>query len=293
VKILLRQQGGLGNQLFQYAAGLYFAKQLGATLEIIRAPMEYQSCEGHPRVPLVSKFAISAPVRERNEWDRLMCAVVVRKRHLRRTFRTGMFRQPHEDKDHIPTQISVERKTKRLYIEGWWETHKIPQAVEDELRTQLVLIDPPCGRNAEILQQIRETPVPVSLHVRHGDLATVNGGKYAMPFTYQRNAMQAAVQSLPNAKFFVFSDDMAYARKHLPRSERTVFVDHNDQANAHEDLRLMSACHHHIVANSTLSWWGAWLNPRREKLVFVPDPWKASNRDIVPPDWQRISVGPS
>jgi hypothetical protein len=108
-------------------------------------------------------------------------------------------------------------------------------------------------------------------------------------------AMQTVIERLRNPTFFVFSDDIDFVRDNLPKGENIVFVDHNDTSNACEDFRLMSACNHNIIANSTFSWWGAWLNPNPAKVVCAPSSWHNINPDIsypdlIPPDWLRIAT---
>ncbi len=95
-----------------------------------------------------------------------------------------------------------------------------------------------------------------------------------------------------NPTFFVFSDDIAFCRENLPASEDYVFVDHNGETEAHEDLRLMSVLPG-ITSSRTaaFSWWGAWLNPNSDKIVLTPDRWLDPNvpsPDLLPPSWQRI-----
>ena len=107
--------------------------------------------------------------------------------------------------------------------------------------------------------------------------------------------MQTILERLRNPTFFVFSDDIAFVRENMPKRENIVFVDHNDEVNCHEDLRLMSACAHNVIANSTFSWWGAWLNPNPTKLVCAPSSWNNINPDVpypdlIPPGWLRIAV---
>jgi hypothetical protein len=110
---------------------------------------------------------------------------------------------------------------------------------------------------------------------------------------YYAHAMQAILARVRTPVFFIFSDDIPFTREHLPAlaaGQRMVFVDHNDEANPHEDLRLMSSCRHHIIANSTFSWWGAWLNPDPAKLVCAPKGWGLANpaewsTDLIPPNW--------
>jgi hypothetical protein len=113
-----------------------------------------------------------------------------------------------------------------------------------------------------------------------------------LPTTYYDNAIAAIRGIHPNPTFFIFSDDIASARHHFHKLERAIFVDQNAESAAQEDLRLMSECRHQITANSTFSWWGAWLNTNPEKIVVVPDPWQVSDHhaDLIPPTWRRIQT---
>jgi hypothetical protein len=92
--------------------------------------------------------------------------------------------------------------------------------------------------------------------------------------------------------FYVFSDDIAWARENIRSSRPLVFMDNDGDVSAQQDLRLMSACRHHIVANSSFSWWGAWLNPRDDKKVIAPKRWfldaSMATDDLVPATWIRL-----
>jgi hypothetical protein len=296
MKINVLQMRGLGNQMFQYAAGLYFANQHQARLQIIREPDHLAVSFGHPRPFLLSNFCITEPVRDMTLWDRAMCSVATAKKPItvpaRFLSRTSIYRQPaYEDGEFLPA-LPVPRSTMNVYLEGNFQSYKFSQAVEVRVRAEFRFSKAASGKNLDALEQIRAADNPVSLHVRRGDYTVNKGGQELLPIGYYSRCMQVLAKQLHNPTFFVFSDDIAYARESLPRAERMIFVDHNDEANGHEDLRLMSSCRHHIIANSTLSWWGAWLNPHSDKLVCAPKVWrnpKISYTDLLPPDWLRIA----
>ncbi len=296
MRISVLLQRGLGNQLFQYVAGLFFAKKYGATLEVIREPDELASSFGHPRLFLLSNFCITEPVRDLSLRDRLMCSVASIKKPIavpaRFATRTIVYRQPcNEDGIFLPA-LPIPSSTRNVYLEGNFQSHKFAQDVEQRVRTEFRFRHPPIGQNLDMFNQIRVAENPVSLHVRRGDYKFNKDGQELLPIDYYAQAMQILQQKLSNPTFFVFSDDIPYAREALPRAERMVFVDHNDEANGHEDLRLMSSCRHNIIANSTLSWWGAWLNPDPTRLVCAPRIWrnpKIPYTDLIPPDWLRVA----
>ncbi len=296
MKILLAQSGGVGNQLFQYANALFFSQQLGVGFEVLEEPEVSFRKHGFPI--LLSKFAVRAPIRRMSCWDRLMFSRVRRNqvvaRPARVLSRNQVLFQEHFLHYCFPAELRLPALTRKLYLFGYLQSHRIPDAIEPELREHLTFRDAPTGKNLDLLQQIQNTGSAVSLHVRRGDYTRVHGGKDALPLTYQRNAIEAIRQRVVDPTFFVFSDDLPYCRKHLPGHVKMVFVDHNDALNSHEDLRLMAACRHNIIANSSFSWWGAWLNLNPGKIVCAPNIWRdeAISKQILPPQWIRCSVRP-
>ena len=297
MKIVLLQKDGLGNQLFQYAAGLFFAKKYEADLEVVRQPVERAVAFGHPRPFALSNFCISALVRERNNWDRLICSVSQKKKPLviaaRLISGAVVWRQPVAEVWTYRPSLPIPRSARTVYVDGFFQTYQIAQDMEERLRSEFQFRYPASGKNIELLLKIRAAENSVSLHIRHGDYQVAHDGKLILSIQYQAQAMHLLRKKVGNPVFFVFSDDIALAREILPKGYNTVFVDHNDESMGHEDLRLMSACRHHVVANSTFSWWGAWLDPNPAKLVCAPGSWQnraddLPDPDIVPKDWLRI-----
>jgi hypothetical protein len=293
MKILLNQKFGLGNQLFQYAAGIYFARKYNATLEIIREREEIAASIGHPRPFLLSNFCISTPVRDRTFLDRLLRStsrpITVVAAPVRRIYGAYSHDPKRLNIGDFQSTLPLAVGTRRLYLNGLFQAYQYAQNVEQQLRSELAFREPPTGKNRETLSRIRDCECPVSLHVRRGDYTVAWDGRNLLPMTFYDYAIAAIREILPNPTFFVFSDEIASARENLPKLERAVIVDHNTEDTAHEDLRLMSACRHNIIANSSFSWWGAWLNPNPDKVVLAPDPWHSDpHPDIIPPGWRRI-----
>jgi len=143
-----------------------------------------------------------------------------------------------------------------------------------------------------LLEQIHAASLPVSLHVRRGDYTLAAEGNIALPLDYYRRAIEFIRERFEDTTFFIFSDDIEFARRNLPAGMRQIFVEGNDDLSSHEDLRLMAACQHHVIANSSFSWWGAWLNPSPEKVVVAPRHWHLSPDsdypDLLPPTWHAL-----
>ena len=94
--------------------------------------------------------------------------------------------------------------------------------------------------------------------------------------------------------FFIFSDDPAWVRDNLVLKHKTTIIDHNDPKHGYEDLRLMSLCRHNIIANSSFSWWGAWLNSNPGKIIMAPARWlinpEIDTKDLLPESWLKVAA---
>jgi hypothetical protein len=136
----------------------------------------------------------------------------------------------------------------------------------------------------------------VSLHVRRGDYvsnARANAVHGTCSLAYYRQAIALVRERVIAPRFFIFSDDISWARAHLSFDDApATFVDWNGPEAPQEDLRLMARCRHHVIANSSLSWWGAWLSTTPGQIVVSPRDWFSTNndraRDVVPERWIRI-----
>jgi hypothetical protein len=137
------------------------------------------------------------------------------------------------------------------------------------------------GLNAELKEEIGNTNA-VSLHVRRGDYVhnSTNAATYEVcSLDYYRASIRHMAERIQQPKFFIFSDDIAWVKNNLKIDFPHHYVDCNHGEESYNDMRLMSLCQHHIIANSSFSWWGAWLNPNREKIVIAPKNWFAIERD--------------
>jgi hypothetical protein len=185
------------------------------------------------------------------------------------------------------------------YLDGYWQAPSYFSDIAGMIRDDFSVANPPTGNNAEMISEIESTTA-VSVHVRRGD--QVHQGpdwsEYgnALPETYQQKAATHIGDRVDEPTFFVFSDDPEWAQANLNLHYPTTYVTHNDGSTDYEDIRLMRHCDHHIVANSTFSWWGAWLNDDSNKIVVAPSPWKrfgypdgiVEDWDLYPHDWKVL-----
>jgi hypothetical protein len=298
MQIVIRQISGLGNQLFQYAAGLYYAKRFGATMRLAVDLPSRSVTNGYARPFLLPQYAIDVPMPFLSKEERFLFSTRPQLQPfihlLKRVKHIQVYSEPLRRRNTLIDDIPVDPATRQLYLIGYWQTARMVEAVEKEVRSHLQLRQPPAGRNAEYLSQIAGCACPVSLHIRRGDYTLAVEGNIALSLPYYLAGIRFMQDHFADPTFFVFSDDLPWARAHLPAGLKMVFVEGNGDAASQEDLRLMSACRHHIIANSSFSWWGAWLNPRSDKLVYAPKYWhlhpESYYPDLFPASWTLDSL---
>jgi hypothetical protein len=193
--------------------------------------------------------------------------------------------------DYLPGIFDVPGS---IYMDGWFQTELYFCDYRDRLLPELSFRDPPDPTNSQWLGKVRDCDA-VSVHVRRGDYVSdpyIAKGFGTCTLDYYRAGVELIGGRVKSPTFFVFSDDPEWTRQNLPIPEPRYFISHNCGKVDREDMRLMSACKHFIIANSTFSWWGAWLGINPQKIVVAPKRWFAnpnySEKDIVPQAWIRV-----
>lgn len=285
--------GGLGNQMFQYALGRSRSLALDAPLKLHVS--DFADYGLHHGFELGRIFggnfapATDADARAVLGWRR---SWVCRRILINR--RAAILRGPRLVVEprfgYWPGILEI---TDNCFLVGNWQSEKYFLDIEETIRADFTFSRPPTARNREWISRIDDCQA-VSLHVRRGDYATsaktlaVLG---LLPRDYYRSAVDFVAGRIGSPEFFVFSDDIPWTREHLDIPYPCHFVDDNKGAESHNDMRLMSRCRHHIIANSSFSWWGAWLNPRADKIVVAPRRWFANDwdsKDLIPGGWVTL-----
>lgn len=293
--VVTRLVGGLGNQLFQYAAGLNLARLNKVSLKLDTTDFDTYRLHAYS----LDHFNIDASIAEPKDLKRFRrTRVSAIRRRLAVEERPGVRRHRGDtwvsevSMEYDPEILSVKGN---VYLDGYWQSEKYFLRIQDALRRELTIIPAPSSENREMAARIRHSS-SVSVHVRLGDFASdpltkaVHG---LLEPQYYIDASRHLLGLYPDIHFFLFSDAPreALTRAALP-PERTTIVDLNSAETSYEDLRLMALCDHHIVANSTFSWWGAWLGTNPEGISIAPVKWFAdetrNSRDIVPERWLRL-----
>jgi hypothetical protein len=180
------------------------------------------------------------------------------------------------------------------YISGYWQSERYFEDIKDLIRTDWTFRQPLEGRNAELADKIQSVNA-VSVHVRRGDYVTnprTNSVHGTCPPEYYDRAIAYISERVTSPVFFIFSDDPDWLEDNLTFNYEHYFISHNTGPYSYNDMQLMSLCRYHIIANSSFSWWGAWLNPDNDKIVIAPDRWflmdKFDSSDHVPGSWVRL-----
>lgn len=178
------------------------------------------------------------------------------------------------------------------YLEGYWQAEQYFSAIKEELKNKyLVFKEPLSFQGANMLTQI-ENANSIAVNVRRGDFVNNPFHGTCSP-EYYTQAAAIISGKVNNPHFFIFSDDLDWAKKNLIFSYPVTFVGEEYNGKKYQDkMRLMSACKHFIIPNSSFAWWSAWLNTGEDKIVIAPKIWfpvnKTDNQDIIPSKWITI-----
>ena len=292
---IVRIQGGLGNQMFQYA----FARSLAAKVddEVYIDSSAAAGEDVHNGYELGRVFGVGLPEAPAGAAARLGIPPSSLVNRFRRKYLT---KRSHCIDKKFGYQPELYALKGDRYFEGYWQSEKYFTGIEAELRECFAFQRQLSDANLELL---RDLPRPVaSIHVRRGDYLKYPNLNICTPGYYEK-AVAALLASRPVSSFIVFSEDLEYCRQTLRLGDRpAAFVGWNGGRDSWQDMAMMARCDHHVIANSSFSWWGAWLNPAPEKAIVAPAIWNRRQlesddlyyrftfEDIVPGGWLRAAI---
>jgi len=287
--IVARLSGGLGNQLFQYAAARRLAHVHQTELVLDLQWYHNRPHSNTARNYELARYAVVARPADASErrWCALHHGRITRRLPLPRRWR-------HVRESGFDFDARILDLPDGVYLDGYWQSYKYFADIAGCLRVELEpMVEMGCADRA-VAARMQESPDAVSVHVRRGDyVSNPHAARFhgVCGLDYYERAVAYLLQRLQKPRFFVFSDDMPWVRTHLRIPASVIYVDHNGADAAFQDLRLMTRCRHHIVANSSFSWWGAWLGQGPGQMVVAPRAWFADGRatpDLMPPSWVRL-----
>ena len=287
--LIARLCGGLGNQLFIYAAAAALARARQARLMLDDA-LSFKS-DAYRRRYRLGAFQGPAACPKLPAPFRGIAGRALRRLLMSLPARTpGLPYYSEPPGCAFDPSLSTRPLPPVLYLEGYWQNEAYFRASAPALREQLKAVRPPDPESARLAGDWNPETT-VSLHVRRnwnppGARPDSCPGTVTLGEDYYRNAIQTVRQAIPNSRFAVFGDDRAWAQATLPLPpERTDWIP--DGREDVDDLLLMARCRHHIIANSSFSWWGAWLGETASSLILAPGAGFA-NRRTVPARWKVL-----
>lgn len=259
---------GLGNQLFQYAIGRRIAFEHKVPLKLDLTWFENHKLPEYNlhRFNIIENIATPAEI----------------------SYVKNQFYLKEKSFVYNPHFLMVPPD---VYVDGYWQNEQYFKDIEGIIRKEFNIKIGPSVKNIAIAMKINSCE-SVSLHIRRGDYLS-SPVHHICTLDYYHSAVRFITAKVHEPHFFIFSDDWQWAQENLKIDYPMTFIRHNDEKHCYEDIRLISLCRHHIIANSTFSWWGAWLSNSPKKIVCAPQKWFNegfhSNHNIIPNSWHQIT----
>lgn len=295
--------GGLGNQMFQYAAGRALAARLGVGLVL-----DCSNFTNPPHTTTVRTFALgdfrlslSGPILLGHKLSKpaaFLKRYKLTRQLLRRQGAAALGIQIY-DEPHRPFDPNLVFLNAPTIIRGYWQSERYFEDFAAEIRDDFRLKHGLSENSEQVASKIAEARTAVSVHLRFGDKVSDPRARNRFGHVsddYFRRAVACIEERFVEPSYFVFSDEPEAAQKFLDLCPNGLVVDGRSEPPA-QDIALMALCDHQIITNSSFSWWGAWLNPNPEKVVVAPQPWynpvfipESDTIDLLPPGWSRIDA---
>ena len=291
--IIVKLNGGLGNQMFQYAAGFSIAKKCNTDLLLDTRIFDNHSI--HNGFELDRVFLINSNIANKNQikkligWrDTYLGQRIMNYTNLKLLEGQNFYKERSRFFDH-----NFISKKKNIYLLGYWQSENFFLSYSDQIRNKFIFRQLFSKKNEIIANEIRKTNNTVSIHFRRSDYVSTKqkrGNHGTCPISYYLAAMKKIEKEVTKPKYFIFSDDIQWVKKNFKFKKNYHIVNSNNGPESYNDMRLMSLCDHNIIANSSFSWWGAWLNSNTNKIVVAPKKWFLNKSDlfIVPKSWIKI-----
>ena len=285
--------GGIGNQMFQYA--MYLAlKEAHPNEEILLCRKSYRGYPLHNGYELDRIFGVEAP-----EASLLQLAKVAYPFINYKSWQMMCHFLPKRSSmvygaTQIPFSYYEVTRTGNAFYDGYWQNEKFFIPVRDKVIKAFAFPEFNDDKNVALMQKLRNVKA-ASCHLRRGDYL-LNPVYGVCNSNYYEKAIAELNRTVKPDLYCVFSDDIKWCRENLVdligKDKEVIYVDWNKERESYRDMQLMSLCHYNIIANSSFSWWGAWLNNHDDKVVLAPEKWM--NKPIVNnpicDSWKRINI---
>ena len=293
--IVVQLRGGLGNQMFQYAFGKCLATKNNTSLSLdtsflqSKLPIKKWATQMQYELHI---FDVQADLKKNLFTSNLFLYPIAKTEYL---IRTKLIERKFSLLTETDFGCSAEFLTAgdNRYLIGNFQSEQYFKEIESQIRKDFTFKASLNTTNSQWAENIKNCN-SVSIHIRRGDYISINRNakKFAaIPIKYYSDAVEIMAKKINQPVFFLFSDDIKWAKENIQVDYPVHFVQNNTNS-AGDDMRLMSYCKHHIIANSTYSWWGAWLNGNPDKIVIAPSKWfedsSINSKDIYPSEWIKL-----
>ena len=283
MKVIVELRGGLGNQLFCYAFGYAIAKQNGAQLLIDSSMND----SGIQRDLEIQKFKIQYLRRIAIRYAKNKFLRLIGYNYIRRKFQIGLLTKTYSDEECYISfkKISIKHST---YFRGYWQNYRFFEEYRKEIQDMMKFVDKPSAGFDKWLRELEKSN-SVSVHIRRGDYITLG---WQLNEQYYIDAINDIISNNINTKLYIFSDDLEYCKQFINKYYKDIevsYVEYESDNRTVEDLILMSHCKQMILANSSYSWWAAYLNKKSNPRIICPvyKQWKES---YYPDEWEKVKV---
>lgn len=290
--------GGLGNQMFQYALYLTFKRIYGA--ENVKIVIDrFDEVLDNQGYELKKVFGIEeeeAIIPKKDVKTLIDDKTDIFSKLRRKLF--GSFRTYKSEGDNLSykSNVFIKEPHPEIYYSGCWQSELYFKKYKNEILDKFEFVDKLDVENEKVALCIKNSN-SVSVHIRRGDY--INNPFYknilgeVCDNEYYHEAIKIIESKDNNLEYYVFSDDIEWVKNNIValKDKKVIYVNWNKAEKSYIDMQLMSLCKHNIIANSTFSWWGAWLNQNDNKIVIGPKKWfksKKKNNDIIPSNWLKI-----
>ena len=291
--IISKLYGGLGNQMFQYAFARNLALKYGVELKfditaLIKESGNSKYIGGDIELEALDVNLSKATENEinlfmRSKFGKLVDLVLL---FFHISGKYSYVKEPHFHffKSALSSPVNS-------YLDGYWQSEKYFKGIRKHLLQEFKPKHTLSFKTIELEKEIKNSK-SISIHVRRGDYLSNTDIYCICDETYYMNSIEFICKKIDNPTLYIFSDDPNWFKNNIKTDYKTVYVSHNIGRNSYEDIYLMSLCQHQIIANSSFSWWGAWLNLNPNKIVIAPKCWfkiKSKNtKDLIPEEWIQL-----
>lgn len=290
--MIVKITGGLGNQMFQYA----FAKATQKKFHINKMQLDidfYNDKKIHNGFELKKIFSINEKYCKQGSIQKYIDKIFVKYGYFKKKKSIKIFNRFYEvSLGFFPEYEKFDLEN--MYLDGYWQSEEYFYDYQNLIKETFKFPAIESVENKRIVDKILHTN-SVSIHVRRGDYLSSDRYICLGETNYYQQAIKLITEKIDNPTFFIFSDDIDWCRNNLALSEEYEIVDWNKGDKSYVDLQLMSMCKHNVIANSSFSWWGAWLNINENKIVVSPEHFYKlesgfDDSHLLPKSWIKLPV---